>query len=222
VTYHAAGLGATNPVAPNTKSDGSDNPAGRALNRRVTIAFHAKAPAKPTPPPQSSASTGGAAGSSASRLVTYRPTTIGVGTSTYAVTIYHLFREGNLAVLELTFDCQSGPGSGGGCNTETNWAGTPTAPPVPADIAQGLQLAGTQLDSLSGVYLTDPATGAIYIPATDSTRFTLTSTLDASVPPGTTVSAWIYYPAPTASTATIVLPGTAPQIRSVPIAASAP
>ena len=28
------------PVAPNTKPDGSDNPAGRAKNRRVEIVIH--------------------------------------------------------------------------------------------------------------------------------------------------------------------------------------
>lgn len=33
----AAGFGARNPVAPNRKADGSDDPDGRQLNRRVTI-----------------------------------------------------------------------------------------------------------------------------------------------------------------------------------------
>jgi outer membrane protein OmpA-like peptidoglycan-associated protein len=33
----AKGLGEDNPVAPNTNTDGSDNPSGRALNRRVSI-----------------------------------------------------------------------------------------------------------------------------------------------------------------------------------------
>ena len=32
-----AGRGETNPVAPNTNPDGSDNPAGRQRNRRVEI-----------------------------------------------------------------------------------------------------------------------------------------------------------------------------------------
>jgi outer membrane protein OmpA-like peptidoglycan-associated protein len=32
-----AGQGKANPVAPNNKPDGSDNPAGRAKNRRVEI-----------------------------------------------------------------------------------------------------------------------------------------------------------------------------------------
>jgi len=42
VTYTVAGRGAADPVAPNTKDDGSDNPDGRALNRRVTITFARK------------------------------------------------------------------------------------------------------------------------------------------------------------------------------------
>ena len=33
----ATGFGETRPVAPNENSDGSDNPAGRQLNRRVEI-----------------------------------------------------------------------------------------------------------------------------------------------------------------------------------------
>ena len=37
VTVVSASQGAANPVAPNMNADGSDNPAGRAQNRRVTI-----------------------------------------------------------------------------------------------------------------------------------------------------------------------------------------
>lgn len=36
-TYTSVGFGETEPVAPNTKPDGSDDPDGRALNRRVEI-----------------------------------------------------------------------------------------------------------------------------------------------------------------------------------------
>ena len=42
----AKGFGEDNPVAPNTNADGTDNPAGRALNRRVTIIVE-----KPAVPP---------------------------------------------------------------------------------------------------------------------------------------------------------------------------
>jgi outer membrane protein OmpA-like peptidoglycan-associated protein len=40
VTFVATGHGATDFVAENKKSDGSDNPEGRARNRRVAIAFN--------------------------------------------------------------------------------------------------------------------------------------------------------------------------------------
>jgi photosystem I P700 chlorophyll a apoprotein A2 len=36
----ARGWGETKPIAPNTKPDGSDNPAGRQKNRRVEITIH--------------------------------------------------------------------------------------------------------------------------------------------------------------------------------------
>lgn len=35
----AAGHGSASPVAPNTNGDGSDNPVGRQLNRRVTLTY---------------------------------------------------------------------------------------------------------------------------------------------------------------------------------------
>ncbi|HEY8547774.1 MAG TPA: OmpA family protein [Acidimicrobiales bacterium] len=38
-TFSVAGYGETQPVAPNAHDDGSDNPEGRALNRRVEITF---------------------------------------------------------------------------------------------------------------------------------------------------------------------------------------
>lgn len=39
VTRRVTGHGEANPVAPNNNPDGSDNPGGRAKNRRVTIGF---------------------------------------------------------------------------------------------------------------------------------------------------------------------------------------
>jgi outer membrane protein OmpA-like peptidoglycan-associated protein len=38
-TFEAGGKGETEPVAPNEHQDGSDNPEGRALNRRVEITY---------------------------------------------------------------------------------------------------------------------------------------------------------------------------------------
>ena len=40
VDFATQGLGMRDPVAPNTKPDGSDNPPGRAKNRRVEIVIH--------------------------------------------------------------------------------------------------------------------------------------------------------------------------------------
>ncbi len=47
----AKGFGEDNPVAPNTNPDGSDNPAGRALNRRVSIIVEKPAVATPAVTP---------------------------------------------------------------------------------------------------------------------------------------------------------------------------
>jgi outer membrane protein OmpA-like peptidoglycan-associated protein len=219
ITYHSTGLGAADPVAPNTKPDGSDNPPGRALNRRVTIALHVKAPVKPTPPaPPMASSSGSSSTGGVGQTVTYRATNL--GTSTYAATVYHLYREGNLALLELVFTCQSGPNSGTGCDTTYNWAGTPTAPPASANNVFNLLRLNVQLGTLSGVYLTDPRTGTIYIPVADSSQAVLTTALDTSVDPGNSVSAWIYYPVPSASAVTVNLPGGAPQIPDVPVTAT--
>jgi hypothetical protein len=46
--YTSVGFGETKPVAPNTKPDGSDDPDGRALNRRVEIRTGST---EPGPPP---------------------------------------------------------------------------------------------------------------------------------------------------------------------------
>ncbi len=37
--FQVAGHGAADPVAPNTRPDGSDNPLGRSLKRRVSVTF---------------------------------------------------------------------------------------------------------------------------------------------------------------------------------------
>ncbi|MCU1326018.1 MAG: outer membrane protein/peptidoglycan-associated protein [Bryobacterales bacterium] len=42
IDLHVVGYGATRPRAPNQEADGSDNPEGRARNRRVEIVFEAR------------------------------------------------------------------------------------------------------------------------------------------------------------------------------------
>jgi outer membrane protein OmpA-like peptidoglycan-associated protein len=43
--FKAVGRGATAPIAPNTRSDGSDDPEGRARNRRVEVKIPKQTPA---------------------------------------------------------------------------------------------------------------------------------------------------------------------------------
>lgn len=50
-------LGETRPIAPNAKLDGSDDPEGRARNRRVEIEVSLPQPPAPTPQPSSEANT---------------------------------------------------------------------------------------------------------------------------------------------------------------------
>jgi outer membrane protein OmpA-like peptidoglycan-associated protein len=54
-TYQTVGFGETHPVAPNTKPDGSDNPEGRAQNRRVELTVDAAADSTAEPPPATEA-----------------------------------------------------------------------------------------------------------------------------------------------------------------------
>jgi len=48
--FSSVGFGKTKPVAPNANPDGSDNPDGRAQNRRVDVEVTTTNPAPPTPP----------------------------------------------------------------------------------------------------------------------------------------------------------------------------
>ena len=57
-----AGHGSADPVAPNTKPDGTDNPAGRAKNRRVTITYTVAEGPRMTLPSMSLPMTYGATG----------------------------------------------------------------------------------------------------------------------------------------------------------------
>ncbi|HEX4253179.1 MAG TPA: OmpA family protein [Pseudonocardia sp.] len=58
-TYSSVGFGKTRPVAPNANPDGSDNPDGRAQNRRVDVEVTTTNPAPPTPASPASAAVQG-------------------------------------------------------------------------------------------------------------------------------------------------------------------
>lgn len=214
-SYVSAGKGSADPVAPNTNSDGSDNPAGRALNRRVTIVVPVRAPAKPAPPPvaSSSAATPGASASP----VTYNPNP-NLNWS-YKVTPVGLHRDGNLVVLNLTAACHGSKG----CLPEADFSGTTTVPPLSVDTVKGLQAlsAGTHVNfnTPTGVYLTDPHTGDIYTAVADSAGYPLTSQSGPIEPDGGVMPIWLYFAAPPSgsSVMTVHLPGGSPTM-TLPVA----
>lgn len=206
VSYTSAGKGSADPVAPNTNKDGSDNPAGRALNRRVTIAVPVRAPAKPAPPPSPAPAAAGSSPSSSP--VTYSP---GNNSTPYSVAPVALHRDGNLVVLNLSATCN------GRCLPEVDFAGTTTTPPLSLASIAGEQAAflhGVQFtaNTPSGVYLTDPRTGDIYPPVTDNAAYPLTSQAGPIAHSGDTLPMWLYFAAPPSgsSVMTVHLPGGSP------------
>jgi outer membrane protein OmpA-like peptidoglycan-associated protein len=214
VTFHATGFGSSDPVAPNTKPDGADNPAGRALNRRVTIAFPVKALTQPTPPAAGSPAPAASAGTT--RTVAYQ---VPGSSSRWQVAINGLYREGNLAVLKLGITCALPTGQT--CNGATDFIGSQSVPPITFAhnfLAQGFNAFWT----LGGFYLTDPSTGTEYIPVYQGADDPLTSVVNQNMSAGVSFPAWIYLSAPPASTTTVTvsLPGGSPKIGNVPITAA--
>lgn len=233
VTYTASGKGSADPVAPNTKADGSDNPAGRRLNRRVTIAYPVKAAVSPTPPPAVSASAGPADPSNR-QAATYRAPQPAGGFVDYNVAVNRLFRDGNYAVLQLGLTCERAVGQGNQCSGLDDFAGTDNAPPLPtAQVAPRTGSAGAGLDAAiateqtaSAFYLRDPSTGTVYAPLHQGQYGRLGQPITGQLPSvwqqGATYPVWIYFPAPPKSTTAlqVVLPGGGTAINSVLGAAS--
>jgi outer membrane protein OmpA-like peptidoglycan-associated protein len=209
-TFHATGLGSSDPVAPNTNPDGSDNPAGRALNRRVTISFPVNAPTPAAPPVSAPAAP--PAPASTARTVDYE---VPGSNNRWQVTINGLHREGNLAVLELSITCTLPANQQ--CNAATDFIGTDQAPPV-TNAQNWLAQGHASYWTLGGFYLTDP-TGTDYIPVYQGASDPLTSPLTNNMAAGEAYPAWIYLSAPPPSTTavTVSLPGGSPKIGDVPI-----
>jgi outer membrane protein OmpA-like peptidoglycan-associated protein len=218
VTLQANGLGSADPVAPNTKPDGSDNPAGRALNRRVTISFPVNAPTAPAAPTAEAAAPAAQAGTA--RSVDYTVTKPGE-TNRYHVTVNGLYREGNLAVLKLGITCTLPVSQS--CNAATDFIGSQSIPPI--TFTQNFTASSySNFWSLGGFYLTDPATGTEYIPVYQASGAPLTAPLSNNMVPGETYPVWIYLAAPPPSTTavTLSLPGGSPKIGDIPITPAPP
>ncbi|HJS95832.1 MAG TPA: OmpA family protein [Solirubrobacteraceae bacterium] len=216
VSYESSGKGSNDPVAPNTKPDGSDNPAGRALNRRVTIVFSVKALSPPSPPPASAPAPAGAGTQGRTLNLTVKG---GALTAHYQFTVNDLFREGDLVVLRMNLNCLSVTGQETArCDGETDLEGTPTVPPQPQSVVS------SEFNSISGFYLRDPATGSEYIPLHDTDGLPLTSGVTTNLKVGADYPQWIYFPAPpsSVSSVTLVAPGGSTSLTDVPIGSSPP
>ncbi len=226
VSYTAHGHGAADPVAPNTNPTGSDNPAGRALNRRVTIKYKVKAPAAPAPPAaqESAPATSGNAG----ETVTYRAPT----GSEYQVRVDHIYRDGDLVVAGFSVKCLASYNNG--CNWKYDFGaevpseGSVDVPPV-AENANDVPGFNAAYSSVDAVYLEDPA-GSIYDPTSDdaglsnSPAVSNAESLGSQNGPKNFEPLWAYFPAPPANVTTIsfVLPGGKVRIGGVPVEATAP
>lgn len=223
VTFQATGLGAADPVAANSKKDGSDDPQGRALNRRVTLTYTAAGtPAPPAPVPAP------AAASSGPRTVAYHYAD-GIARSDYTVTADSLVRSGRYLLADLTMTCSSSE-NGSYCDSDGNHFGATVASTVPPVPGQDPSAGGEprDVDGLGAIYLTDSG-GTLYdvgrttqASAATAVNASLPLTADTPLSSWTVVTAvrlWLLFPAPPASatSATIDMPGDAAEIRGVPI-----
>jgi outer membrane protein OmpA-like peptidoglycan-associated protein len=216
ISYSAAGKGSSDPVAPNSKPDGSDNPAGRALNRRVTIAF-AAAPVRPVPPPQTAARAASPAAGHGS--MTFVATQSG---DTYRVSNTSIHRDQNLMILTATLTCAQAK-QPDGCDPALALSGTPTVPPQPLFAEGPSSNDPAAVNSLSGFYLLDPNSGTESIPLVRGDFIPLTTALNIDfVHPSDGYRVWAYFssPASTPSSLTLVSPEGTARLGGVSVAGS--
>ncbi|MDQ2726738.1 MAG: protein kinase [Actinomycetota bacterium] len=207
VTLQPSGDGDADPVAPNRNPDGSDNPAGRATNRRVTITYtmSPKPAATPAAPPPSQPSAPSA------RTVSYAFGETGrdTGPDTWQVTVNGLRRDGSLVVLDASAICTHSGDPSSGCSASDAFA----AHGGDADDGFTLFAGGT-----GTTYRTASAPGFSGV----ENNTALSSDFNgggAEVPQGQSLRIWAYYATPAAGVAslTVQLPNGGPTVANVPI-----
>jgi outer membrane protein OmpA-like peptidoglycan-associated protein len=144
------GRGEEEPVAPNSKADGSDNPKGRALNRRVEISYAPKpAPAPTTTAPPATtapAPSGGASGAVTLPAVTVKSN--GLNPAQMSATVQPVSVDGTLSLVTLDL--------------------TSPADTLVTDAFTGRSRASQDLGAFS---IVDPATKRVYVPAYDADNY---------------------------------------------------
>lgn len=220
-SFQTAGRGSANPVAPNALGDGSDNPAGRAHNRRFTIAY-ATTTQTPQQPLPSAAPASVPPAAPGPRTVAFTENSAGTtnGTSTYQATVNGLVRSGPFAVLSLTVRCETITGVGqepGSCASANDFGANNSVPPVAIDQDSGGAAIGQGF--ANAVYLTDRS-GNEYVPVHDINNVPLTAAVGYVIPIGDSYPLWIYLPAPppSAGPVTVVLPGGTARVTGVAVA----
>lgn len=171
VTYEAVGDGEADPVAPNQNRDGTDNPAGRQQNRRVTVSYMVS---------QGNAGSGTAAsvapptnvhtvGDATTYTIPYGQNE-GQGNETYKVTA-QARRIGAFTEVSGSVTCVSTT-ENTPCDTAYDFASNQGAP-----------------DSPNGINLINYATGTTYLPADPTSG----SGFGLGLNPGSTESYWNWY-----------------------------
>jgi outer membrane protein OmpA-like peptidoglycan-associated protein len=142
LTLRPIGRGAADPVAPNARPDGADDPQGRALNRRVELSYTPQAPV--TVPTADPGPTGGAAaGASDVTLQADEVIASGAGGVPMTAVVQSVRTQGRLSLLEVLV--------------------------TPGESAAGVDYFGRARNerSLGAWRLLVPTTGAAHVPATD-------------------------------------------------------
>ncbi|MEU8146428.1 OmpA family protein [Nonomuraea sp. NPDC048901] len=206
--YKATGKGESEPIADNTKKDGSDNPEGRARNRRVEISYQIKQDL-----PGTTTTTGRRAGRTSADKVrgsVHSPAPFRadagpvVGSlsvkrfnNRLRVDVHPFYRDGAYLVAAFDVALES----------------SETFIPVPGPFSGGSHAfsSGSDYGTFS---LLDPATQARYLPLKMSTVFVENSVL--SLDKGEVNRSYVYFPAPADSARSITLEaegiGTVPDI----------
>ncbi len=138
----ATGRGAAGPVAPNSRPDGTDDPTGRALNRRVELTYTPRAPPSPPAAPRT-ADPQSEQGQPLATLTAPKVIASGAGAVAMTASVRSVRRDGALTVVEVGV--------------------RPTGP------ADGVDYFGSGRNDrdLGAWRLEAASTSAVYVPATD-------------------------------------------------------
>ncbi len=203
VNYQAVGMGDAGPVAPNQNPDGSDNPAGRAQNRRVTISYtvssSSSSSSSTSTPPAPPAPTPSPAPTSTS--ATYSLALSGnQGQETYQVTATGTRGDGPFTVLQGTVTCERSDDTSG-CNTSDDFKN------------QGNHAPTNNNNATDGVQLIDQTNATTYN-TVQAGGASVCATLPDNLPVGASVPIWVWFAPPAGDRLAVQLPNGGPVIQA--------